>query len=103
MPRTIELPEEQAREIEQLAAQEHRSFEELVQLALGDYLARRKRERSDWDRRLDEAVASIREGVPPDMTPEEIEAEIPANWEEYRAERAAAHRAGGAAADAGGH
>jgi predicted transcriptional regulator len=103
MQRTIELPDEQARELERLAAQEHRSFEELVQLALDDYLARRKRDRSDWLRRFDQAVARIREGVPRDLTPEEIEAEISANWEEYRAERAAARRAGETAADAGGH
>jgi predicted transcriptional regulator len=102
MQHTIELPDEQARELEHLAAQEHRSFEELVQLALGDYLARRKRDRSDWVRRFDQTVMRIRQGVPPDLTPEEIEAEISTNWDEYRAERAA-RRANETAADAGGH
>ena len=103
MQRTIELPDEQARELERLAAQAHLSLEELVQLALGEYLARRKRDRSDWLRHFDEAVWRIREGVPPDLTPDAIEAEISTNWEEYRAERAATRRASETAADAGGH
>ena len=88
MQRTIELPEEQVQELERLAAQERRSLDEFVQLALGDYLARRKRDRSEWVRRFDDVVARIREGVPPDLTPEEIEADVTAAWEEYRAERA---------------
>jgi hypothetical protein len=102
MQRTIELPEEQVRELERLAAQEGRGLDDVVQLALGDYLARRKRDRSEWVRRLDDVVARLRAGVPPDMTPEAIEAEITANWEEYRAEPAAP-RGTGTAADAGGH
>ena len=36
MQRTIELPEEQVRELEQLAAREHRSLDEVVQFAVGD-------------------------------------------------------------------
>jgi predicted transcriptional regulator len=47
MQRTVELPEEQVRELEQLAAREHRSLDEVVQFAVGDYLARR-RTWADW-------------------------------------------------------
>lgn len=101
MQRTVQVPDEQARELAHLAAQEHRSLDELVQLALGDYLARRRRARSDWVRRFDDVVARFRAGVPPDMTPEEIEADITANWEEYRAEQAT-QRGAAAATDAGG-
>jgi Arc/MetJ-type ribon-helix-helix transcriptional regulator len=98
--RTIEFREDQLRELERLADQERRSLDEVVQLAVGDYLARR-RDRDDWAQRLDEVVARFRAGVPPDLTPEEIEAEITANWEEYRAERAA-QGTREAPADAGG-
>ena len=101
MKRTIHLPQEQVRELERLAADEHRSVDEFVQLALGDYLARRNA-RAEWAKRLDEVVAQFRAGVPTDMTPEEIEAEITANWEEYRAERSSSGGAVGTAADARG-
>ena len=92
MQRTIELPEEQVRELEQLAAREHRSLDEVVQFAVSDYLARR-RSWADWGRHWNAVVADIRSGMPPDVTPEEIEADITAAFEEVRAERAAARRA----------
>jgi Arc/MetJ-type ribon-helix-helix transcriptional regulator len=87
MQRTVELPEEQLKELEQLAAREHRSLDEVVQVALGDYLARRKRDRSDWVRRPDDAVASIRAGIPADSTSEEIEADVMAAWSAGRLRR----------------
>ena len=89
MQRTIELPDEQARELERLAAQEHRGLDEFVQLALGDYLARRMTDRSDWARHFREAVERIQARIPPDVTPEEIEQDITAAWQEYRGEGAA--------------
>jgi len=46
-----------------------------VQFAVGDYLARRHR-RTDWAKRFEEAVERIREGIPPDITPDEIEADV---------------------------
>lgn len=102
MQRTIDLPEEQVHELERLAAQEHRSLNEFVQLALGDYLARRTAERSEWARRLREAVERIQERVPPDVTPEEIEADITAARAEYRAERASRRAQAARASDASG-
>lgn len=88
MQRTIELPDEQAQELERLAARDHRDLDELVQFALSDYLGRRKSQ-PDWAKRLGEAIATIRERVPAEAKPEEIESDVTAAWEEYRAERAA--------------
>lgn len=48
MHRTIELPDEQVGQLEQLASSEHRSVDDIVRLAVGDYLARRQRDRADW-------------------------------------------------------
>lgn len=102
MQRTIELPEEHVQELERLAAEERRSLGEVVQLALGDYLARRTAERPVWARRFHDAVERIQARIPPDVTPEEVEADITAAWEEYRAERAAQRAQAARASDAGG-
>ncbi len=100
MQRTIELPEEQVQELERLAAEERRSLDQVVQFAVSDYLARRQ-SRSEWAKRLEDAVERIRRDIPPDITPDEIEADVTAAWEEYRAERAA-QRASVRAPDASG-
>lgn len=102
MQHTIELPDQQAEDLERLAAQERRSLGELVQLALGDYLARRTAERAEWAQRFHETVERIQARIPPDVTSEEIEADITAASEEYRAERAASS-ASPEAPDAGRH
>ena len=94
MQRTIELPEEQVQELERVAANEQRSLDQVVQFAVSDYLARRQ-SRSEWGRRLEEAVERIRADIPPDITPDEIEADVTAAWQEYRAERAAKRTAAG--------
>ena len=94
MQHTVELPDDQVRELERLAAEQRVSVDALVQHAVGDYLARR-RERAEWGGRWDALVADIQSRMPPDVTPEEIEADITAASEELRAERAAARRAAG--------
>ena len=83
--RTIELDDEQVLALERLAAQERRSVDELVRQAVSGYLAQHPRDWTDWNRRFDDLVARFRAGVPPDVTPEEIEADITAAREEYRA------------------
>ena len=100
MQRPIELPDDQVQELERLATDERRTVDELVQQAVGDYLARRRRDWSDWGRRWDALVADIQSRMPPDVTPEEIEADITANFQEYLAERAAERRADSNSADA---
>ncbi len=88
MQRSIELSESQLHELEQLAAKERRSVDELVQIAVGDYLARRG-EQSNWAALLEHVVSRIREGLPPDATLDEIEADVSAAWDEHRSLRAA--------------
>jgi predicted transcriptional regulator len=99
VPRTIELDEEQGRELERLAARQRRSVEELVRQAVDGYLAEQRRDWSDWGDRFDALVARIQARIPPDVTPEEIEADITAARAEVRAARAARRAAG--AGDAG--
>ena len=101
MQRTVQLPDDQVRELERLAGQEQRSLDELVQLALGDYIARRTANRADWVRRFREVVEHIQARIPPDIPPEEIEADITAAFEEARAERATERPAEPNSADAG--
>jgi hypothetical protein len=98
MQRTIDLDPEQAEALERLAAEEHASIDELVQRAVEDFLIRRHA-LADWGRRWDALVADIQSRMPAGVTSEEIEADITANFEEYRAEAAAGR---GTAADAGG-
>src|SRR5260370_13767415 len=97
----VSFEDEQIRALKDLAAEERASVAELVRRAVDGYLAQRTRAARDWGERFDEVLARFRQDVPPDLTSEEIEAEITAARHEYRAERAAARRAGGAA-DAGG-
>lgn len=101
MQRTIELSDEQLQELERLASTERRSLEELVQVAVDDYLARRTRDWSNWNHQFDAFVQDVRSRIPPGVTPEEIEEAITAARAEVRAERAA-QRTTPAGADAGG-
>ena len=118
MQRVIDLTDEQLRQLEQLAAKNHRSVEEMVQIAVGDYIARRTVDWDEWGRQFDALVADVQAHMPPDVTPEEIEADITAAVAEVRAEmrremeEARSREAAGApapvpapapTADAGGH
>jgi hypothetical protein len=94
MRRSIELDDEQAQALERAAAEERRSVDDVVRLAIQSYLVRRNRNVSDWGRRFDELVARIQSRIPPDITPEEIEADITAARAEVRAERAARRATG---------
>lgn len=103
MRRMIELPEEQVSRLERLAASERRSLDEVVQFAVGDYLARQRRDWTDWGRRWDALAADIQARMPAGLTPEEIEADITANFEEYLVERASERHPEADSVDAGGH
>jgi Arc/MetJ-type ribon-helix-helix transcriptional regulator len=92
----IYLDDEQVRALRHLAAEERASVAELVRQAVDGYLARRFRETPDWAQCFDEIVARYRDGVPPDLPPEEIEEEITASRREYCAERATARDSAGA-------
>ncbi len=101
MQRSVELEEAQIHELERLASKDQRTVDELVHIAVGDYLARRH-DRSDWAKRLEAAVDQIRIAMPADATSEEIEADVTAAVDEHRAARTAPRMSDGAP-DAGGH
>jgi lipase chaperone LimK len=89
MQRAIELDEEQVRKLEQLAARQRRSVDELVRQAVDGYLAQQQRDWSEWNEQFNDFVARVRSRIPPDISPEEIEADITAARAEYWAEQAA--------------
>ena len=101
MQRPIELEAEQLNELERLASEDRRTVDELVQIAVGDYLARRH-DRSDWSKRLNAAVSQIRAAIPTAVTPDEIEADVSAAWADHRTARSA-HRTSDGEPDASGH
>ena len=86
MQRVIDLTDDQLKQLEQLAVKNRRSVEEMVQIAVGDYIARRTVDWDEWGRQFDALVARVQAHMPPDVTPEEIEADITAAREEVRAE-----------------
>jgi hypothetical protein len=99
MQRQIELRDDQLEELERLAGEERRSVDELVQLAVNDYIARHRRDWSDWNRRWDSLAVKVRSSTRFDVTSEEIEADVTAASEEVRAERAARRGIGAVDAD----
>ena len=99
MQRQIELRDDQLEELERMAGEERRSVDQLVQLAVSDYLARHHRDWSDWSRRWGSLAVEVRSSAQPGVTPEEIEADITAASEEVRTERAARRGTGAVDAD----
>ena len=88
----INLDDERVRALERVANEEHLSLSEVVRRAVDVYLDQRAQQSRPWRERLDEVIARFRADVPADMTSEQIEDEITANWNEYHAERAGARR-----------
>jgi hypothetical protein len=99
----IAVDQRQARLLRYLAAARKRPVEDVLEEALYEYLARNGLDYKnrvsgprneipieEWRARLDELLREIRADIPKDVTPEEIEAEITAAYEELRQERAAA-------------
>jgi hypothetical protein len=99
MQRQIERRDDQLEELERIAGEERRSVDQLVQLAVSDYLARHHRDWSDWSRRWGSVAVEVRSSRQPVVTPEELEAGITAASEEVRTERAARRGAGAVDAD----
>ena len=88
---TVELDEYDTAALKELATHEQLAVEDLVTVAVRDYIARRTMDDSEWKRRWDAVIASLQSGVPKDVTPEQIEADVSAARAEYRAERRARH------------
>lgn len=99
MQRQIDFRDDQLEELERLAGKEQRSVDQLVQLAVSDYLARHDRDWSDWGRRWGSLTVEARSSTQPGVSPEEIEADITAASEEVRSERAARRGTGAVDAD----
>jgi hypothetical protein len=97
----ISLDDDRVRALERVAAEEHVSLDEVIRRAVDVYLEQRTQDARPWAERFREVVQQFRADVPAGMTPDEIEAEITANWDEYRAERAAARDTASAPGDAG--
>lgn len=113
---TITLPEEMLAQLRTLAHTSHRSLDEVVREAVEAYLAgppfRLSTSRTDEStghvreplfsmadpvRRaaVDAALSRLREGVPRDLSPDEIDAEIDAAWDEVREARRERRATGG--------
>ena len=99
---TISLPDDQIARLRLVALSSRRSLDEVVRDAIDAYLASLPESATprviepppgppspEWQARFDEALARIRARVPADLTPEEIDAEIDAAWQEVRQERRA--------------
>ena len=86
---TLDLDTVELQALEELAVHDRLSVEDVVTLAVRNYVARRTVDDSEWRRRWDQVIASIRSGVPPDVTPGEIEADVRAARVEYREQRRA--------------
>ena len=95
MTREIRLSAEQWHQLEELAARERRSVDEVVQLAVDAYTARRARDWSEWGCRFDDLAARVREHMPAGVTPEDIEADITDARSEVRLETRRAADEGG--------
>ncbi|HLH72642.1 MAG TPA: CopG family transcriptional regulator [Chloroflexota bacterium] len=80
----IYLDPEQVRALKHLAAEENCSLAELIRRAIDQYIANRAGDDATWHERLDAFLARVREGLPRDVSPEEIEADITAAREEVR-------------------
>lgn len=101
MPRTsVDLDEDQARPLRQVASKEGRPLADLVREALGGYLARRGLASGpfitdpdctiaadEWQSRFTEALERIRAKTPTGLAPDDIESEITTAHEEVRRER----------------
>lgn len=91
MQRTnVYLDEDQLHALKHLAAAQNRSVAAVVRQAVNVYLAEQFVEDAEWLERFDSLVERIQSRIPPDITPEEIEADITVVSEERRRERIAA-------------
>ena len=92
MPRqrmTVELEAHDMSAREDLAAHDGRTVNELVTIAVSDYIDRRPMDDSEWKKRWDTVIADLRSSVLDDVNVEEIEAEVRAARAEYREQRRA--------------
>ena len=88
MQRTnIYLSDDQLRLLKHLAAEDRQSVATLVRQAVDSYLSGRMAEDEEWNQRLAQALARLRGHIPASATPQDIEADITAARQDYRAAR----------------
>ncbi len=88
----IYLDAEQIRALKHIAAEDRCSVAELVRRAVDSYIAIRLSDDTGWRERLDEFLARLRAGLPADIPPGEVEADISAAAEEVHELRRASGR-----------
>jgi hypothetical protein len=89
---TLLLKERDLRALMRAAANEGVTIEEIAQRAIHDYLTTRSTPDPEWQRRFDAVIARIQSRIPPEITPDEIEADISAARAEVREARRASGR-----------
>ena len=88
MQRTnIYLDEEQIRALKYLAVEEDKSLADLVREAVDRLLAERGAARTDWPARLDALLQRMRERLPQEVSPAEVESDITRASDEARRAR----------------
>lgn len=98
MKRTnIYLDEDLDRLLRHYAVEQNRSFTDVVRQALEDFVAKEGIQAtltasfalpsSGWRDEMEALLAEVRSGISSDVSPEELEADIDAAWEEYRQEQ----------------
>jgi hypothetical protein len=85
----VAVPDQVMQALERVAAKEGKQVEEVVQLAIHNFLATHADPDPEWRTRFEQVIAQIRRGVPAGLSPEEIEADVTAAREELRRERRA--------------
>lgn len=88
MTRTnIYLDDDQVRALKHLAAEDRVTVSELVRRAIDAYVAARAEETRDWAARFGALVRRIQDRLPPDVSPETVEADVARAVAEVRAAR----------------
>jgi hypothetical protein len=89
---SIGLSDRDLQTLEQIAASEGATVEDLVQQAIRNFLVAHAEPDPDWQSRFDEVIGRIQNRIPPDIAPEEIEADVRAARAEVREARRARGR-----------
>ncbi|MCC6626554.1 MAG: hypothetical protein IT340_04020 [Chloroflexi bacterium] len=90
---TITLTRDEMERLRHQAAASGTTPDSVAGTAVRDYLARARVDDTAWRAELASAIAEIHRRLPPDITPDETEADISAAAAEAREERRAARRA----------
>ncbi|CAN5371401.1 MAG: ribbon-helix-helix protein, CopG family [Chloroflexia bacterium] len=88
----IYLDENQLQALKRLAVTEDQSVAAVVRDAVDTYLKDRASDDVAWSKELKQLLERVQSRIPPDITPDEIEADITSAREEVRQARRAARR-----------